>query len=65
MRVMHESQGQRPLGLYRRTTQGHTKGEPLYRRKGKMVMVQEDQAGEPWSSDVGLYTVDEGFKAPP
>ena len=21
-------------------------------------MVQEDQAGEPWSSDVGLYTVD-------
>ena len=28
-------------------------------------MVQEDQAGEPWSLYVGLYTVDEGFKAPP
>ena len=30
-----------------------------------MVMVQEDQAEEPWSSYVGLYTVVEGFKAPP
>ena len=23
---------------------------------GKTVMVQEDQAGEPWSSDIGIYT---------
>ena len=28
-------------------------------------MVQEDQAEEPWFLYVGLYTVDEGFKAPP
>src|ERR1700761_647581 len=35
------------------------------REKGTMVMVQEDQAREPWSLCVGLYTVDEGFKAPP
>ena len=28
-------------------------------------MVQEDQAEKPWSLYVGLYTVDEGFKAPP
>ena len=28
-------------------------------------MVQEDQAKESWSSYVGLYTIDEGFKAPP
>ena len=29
------------------------------------MMVQEDQAEEPWSLYVGLYTVVEGFKAPP
>ena len=28
-------------------------------------MVQEDQAEKPWSLYVGLYTVNEGFKAPP
>ena len=39
--------------------------DPLYRSKETMVMVQEDQAEEPWSSYVGLYTVVEGFKAPP
>ena len=49
----------------RQTTQGHTKGEPLYRVEEEVVMVQEDQAREPWSPDVDLYTVDEGFKAPP
>ena len=30
-----------------------------------MVMVQEDQAEEPWPLYVGLYTVVEGFKTPP
>ena len=39
--------------------------DPLYRGRRTMVMVQEDQAEEPWSLYVGLYTVDEGFKAPP
>ena len=28
-------------------------------------MVQEDQAEELWSPYAGLYTVVEGFKAPP
>ena len=49
----------------RQMTQGHTKGgDPLYRGE-TTVMIQEDQAGEPWSLYKGLYTVDEGFKAPP
>ena len=30
-----------------------------------MVMVQEDQAKEPWPLYLGLYTVVEGFQAPP
>ena len=29
-----------------------------------MVMVQEDQAGEPWSSYVGLYTEEVALKPP-
>ena len=41
------------------------RGDPLYRSEEAMVMVQEDQAEEPWSLYVGLYTVVEGFKAPP
>ena len=41
------------------------RGDPLYRSEETMVMVQEDQAEEPWSLYVGLYTVVEGFKAPP
>ena len=41
------------------------RGDPLYRSFETMVMVQEDQAGEPWSSYYNLYTIDEGFKAPP
>ena len=41
------------------------RGDPLYRSEETMVMVQEDQAGELWSFDYDLYTVDEGFKAPP
>ena len=36
---------------------------PLYRVV--RVMVQEDQAEEPWSSYNDLYTSVEGFKAPP
>ena len=39
--------------------------DPLYRSEEVTVMIQEDQAEEPWSSYVGLYTVVEGFKAPP
>ena len=41
------------------------RGDPLYRSEEMMVMIQEDQAGEPWSFYYDLYTVDEGFKAPP
>ena len=41
------------------------RGDPLYRSEETMVMVQEDQAGVLRSSYYDLYTVDEGFKAPP
>ena len=41
------------------------RGDPLYRSEETTVMVQEDQAEEPWSLYVGLYTAVEGFKAPP
>ena len=41
------------------------RGDPLYRSEETMVMVQEDQAEEPWPLYVGLYTVVEGFKTPP
>ena len=41
------------------------RGDPLYRSEETMVMVQEDQARESWSSYYDLYTIDEGFKAPP
>ena len=41
------------------------RGDPLYGDEETMVMVQEDQAEEPWSLYVGLYTVVKGFKAPP
>ena len=41
------------------------RGDPWYRSEERTVMVQEDQAEEPWSLYVGLYTVVEGFKAPP
>ena len=41
------------------------RGDPLYRSEEAVVMVQEDQAEKPWSLYVGLYTVVEGFKAPP
>ena len=54
-----------PCRLQDRRHDGHTKGDPLYRSEETMVMVQEDQAEEPWSLYVGLYTVVEGFKAPP
>ena len=35
-------------------------------REEEMVMIQEDQAGEPWSSYVDLLYIQEGgsFKAP-
>ena len=41
------------------------RGNPSYRSDETTVMVQEDQAKEPWSLYVGLYTVVEGFEAPP
>ena len=31
----------------------------------QMVIVQEDQAGEPWSSTCATYTNTRSFKAPP
>ena len=37
----------------------------LVEERETTAIVQEDQAGEPWSLYVGLYTIDEGFKAPP
>src|ERR1700761_3627277 len=49
----------------RQTTGSHTKGGTLVWKEAKTVMVQEDQAGELWSSHYVLYTIDEGFKAPP
>ena len=54
-----------PCRLQDKRRDGHTKGDPLYRSEETTVMVQEDQAEEPWSLYVGLYTVVEGFKAPP
>ena len=62
----HKSQGFGSLWTARLTTRGSHEGrDPLYRSEETMVMVQEDQAEEPWSLYVGLYTVVEGFKAPP
>ncbi len=29
------------------------------------VTIQKDQAREPWSTTMGLYTSEEGFEAPP
>ena len=63
---MHKSQG---LGFLvdckTNDTMVTQRGDPLYRSEETMVMVQEDQAEEPWSSHYDLYTIDEGFKAPP
>ena len=54
-----------PVDCKTNDTRVTQRGDPLYRSEETMVMVQEDQAEEPWSSYVGLYTVVEGFKAPP
>ena len=61
---MHELQGRRPLELQDKRHKVTLRENPCIER-GRMVMVQEDQAEELWSLYVGLYTVVEGFKAPP
>ena len=61
---MHELQGRRPLELQDKRREVTLRADPCIERE-EMVMVQEDQAKEPWSLYVGLYTVVEGFKAPP
>ena len=43
--------------------ESHLGRESLVQMK-TMVMVQEDQAGELWSSGTSLYTLEESFKAP-
>ena len=64
IRVIHELQGNRPLELQDKRHEVTLRANPCIER-GRLVMIQEDQAEEPWSSYVGLYTVAEGFKAPP
>ena len=64
IRVIHELQGRRPLELQDERHEVTLRANPCI-EQGKTVMVQEDQAEEPWSLYVGLYTVVEGFKAPP
>ena len=61
---MHKLQEGRPLELQDKRHEVTLRANPCIERE-EMVMVQEDQAKEPWSSYVGLYTVVEGFKAPP
>ena len=62
--VVHELQGRRPLELLDKRHEVTLRANPCIERE-RTVMVQEDQAKEPWSLYVGLYTVVEGFKAPP
>ena len=57
-------QGRRPLELQDKRHEVTLRANPCIER-GELVMVQEDQAKEPWSLYIGLYTVVEGFKAPP
>ena len=64
IRVVHELQERRSLELQDKRHEVTLRANPCIKR-GRMVMVQEDQAKEPWSLYVGLYTVVEGFKAPP
>ena len=64
IRMVYELQGGRPLELGDKRHEVTLRANPCIEREG-MVMIQEDQAKEPWSLYVGLYTVVEGFKAPP
>ena len=64
IRIVHKLQGKRPLELQDKRREVTLRANPCIERGG-MMMVQEDQAEEPWSLYVGLYTVVEGFKAPP
>ena len=61
---MHKLQGKRLLELQDKRREVTLRADPCIERE-ETVMVQEDQAKEPWSLYVGLYTVAEGFKAPP
>ena len=62
--MVHKLQEGRSLELQDRRHEVTLRANPCIERE-RMVMVQEDQAKEPWSLYVGLYTVVEGFKAPP
>ena len=62
--MIYELQGRCPLELQDERREVTLRADPCIERRGT-VMVQEDQAREPWSLYVGLYTVVEGFKAPP
>ena len=64
IRVVYGLQGRHPLELQDKQHEVTLRANPCIER-GRTVMVQEDQAKEPWSSYIGLYTVVEGFKAPP
>jgi len=61
----HKSQGWLPLGLQDKRLRVTLREDPLYRGRRNAVIVQEDQAEEPWSLYIGLYTIFKGFKAPP
>ena len=64
VRAVRELQGRCPLELQDKRREVTLRANPCIERE-ETVMIQEDQAKEPWSLYVGLYTVAEGFKAPP
>ena len=64
IRVVYGLQGRHPLELQDKRHEVTLRANPCI-EQGRKVMIQEDQAEEPRSLYVGLYTVVEGFKAPP
>ena len=62
--MVHKLQGRLPLELQDKRHEVTLRANPCIERR-EVVMIQEDQAKELWSLYVGLYTVVEGFEAPP